>query len=61
VDGETPMSRLTLPLPMFLVARLLGETNDNFWARVELATVNVVGRYAHGEHDACIATVPNDG
>jgi hypothetical protein len=32
-----------------------------FQVRVELAMVNVVGRYARVEHDACIAMVLNDG
>jgi hypothetical protein len=35
--------------------------DDHFRARVELAAVNVVGRYARGEHDACIAVVLNMG
>jgi hypothetical protein len=55
------MSKLTLPLPEFPVARLSGKTSVGFRARVELAVVNAVGRYAHGEHDACIAVVSNDG
>jgi hypothetical protein len=61
VDGDTPMSKLTLPLSEFPVARLPKETNDGFRVRVELAVVNVVGRYAHREHDACIVVVSNDG
>jgi hypothetical protein len=61
VDGETVVSKLTLPLLEFPIARLLGETNDSFQARVELATMNIVGRYAHGEHDTCIAVVSNTG
>jgi hypothetical protein len=60
-DSETAVSKLTLPLPKFPVARLLRETNDNFRARVELAAVNVVGRYARGELDTCIVVVPNNG
>jgi hypothetical protein len=61
VNSEMPVLKLTLPLPEFPVARLLGEKADGFWVRVELVAVNVVGRYTRGEHDACIAVVPNDG
>jgi hypothetical protein len=60
-DGETPVSKLHLPLPKFSVARLLDETNDRFRMRVELATKNVAGSNARGEHDACIMTVLNEG
>jgi hypothetical protein len=60
-NGQTPVSKLTLPLPEFPVARLPREMADGFQMRVELAAVNVVGRYTRGEHDACIAVVLNDG
>jgi hypothetical protein len=60
-DGEMPMSKLSLPLLEFPAARLPSEMNDIFWVRVEQAAVNVVGRYARGEHDACIAVVLNNG
>jgi hypothetical protein len=60
-SGEMPVSMLTLPLPKFPVARLPGETTDGFRARVELVAVNVVWRYARGEHDACILVVLNGG
>jgi hypothetical protein len=42
VNGETPVSKLSGAMMDFLVARLSGETNDCFWVRVELATMNVV-------------------
>jgi hypothetical protein len=58
-DGETPVSKLSSPMPYFLVARLLGETNDRFRVRVELAASNVVGGYTHGEHKVCIEVLPN--
>jgi hypothetical protein len=61
VDGETLVSKLIVPLPESPVARLLEEMNDGFRVRVEVAAVNVVGRYARGEHDACIGVVPNEG
>jgi hypothetical protein len=60
-DGETPMSKLTVPLPDFPVTKFLEETNDHFFERVEQAIGDVVGRYAHGEYDVCIAVVPNMG
>jgi hypothetical protein len=60
-DREMPMSKLTLPLPEFPVAKLSGETDDRFRAMVELAAVGAIGRYAHGEHDPCIAVVLNNG
>jgi hypothetical protein len=60
-DGEMPMLKISLPLPEFHVARLVEETNDQFWVRVELAIVNVVGMYAHGMHEACIVMVPSMG
>jgi hypothetical protein len=45
-EGETPVSKLAVPLAEFPVARHPEETNDDFWARVEFAAVNVLGRYA---------------
>jgi hypothetical protein len=39
VDGETPVSKLSAPMPDFWVARLAEKTNDGFRARVELAAV----------------------
>jgi hypothetical protein len=61
VDGKTPVSKLCLPLLEFLVARLPDEMNDHFRARVERATENVMGSYAHREHDVCITSVLNEG
>jgi hypothetical protein len=59
--GEMPVSKISLPLSEFPVARLMEEMDDIFRARVELATVNVFWRYARGEHDACIAVASNMG
>jgi hypothetical protein len=59
--GETPVSKLTVPMPDFPVAKLLEMTNDGFWVRVLLATVNVVGWYAREEHKVCVEVVPNEG
>jgi hypothetical protein len=59
-DGETPVSKLTVPMLEFPIARCAEETNDGFQARVELAAVNVVGRYAREEHKVCVKMVPTD-
>jgi hypothetical protein len=61
VEGEMPVSKLVVPMPLFPIARLPEETNDGFMARVELAAANVIGQYAHEEHDVCIVAVPNEG
>jgi hypothetical protein len=60
-EEETLVSKLPVPLPEFPVARCSEEMNDGFWARMELAAVNVVGRYVRGEHKACVEMVPNRG
>jgi hypothetical protein len=60
-DSETPMSKLAMPMPEFPIVRLPEETNDGFRGRVELDVVNIIGRYAHGEHDVCVVALPNDG
>jgi hypothetical protein len=36
------VSKLSVAMMDFPVARLLGGTNDHFWARVELAALDVV-------------------
>jgi hypothetical protein len=42
-DSETPVLKITLPLPEFPAVKFLEEMNDHFRARVELATEDVVG------------------
>jgi hypothetical protein len=61
VEGEMLVSKLVVPMLLFPIARLPEETNDGFMASVELAAANVIGRYAHEEHDVCIVAVPNEG
>jgi hypothetical protein len=34
--GGTPVSKVTLPLPEFPLAKFQGESDDHFWVRVEL-------------------------
>jgi hypothetical protein len=60
-EGETPVSKLVVPMPTFPIVRLPEEMNDGFVARVELAAVNVVGLYARREHKVCAKAVLNDG
>jgi hypothetical protein len=60
-DRETSVSKITFSLTEFPIPRLPKEINDHFWVRVELAAENVVGSYARGEHDVCVAVVPNEG
>jgi hypothetical protein len=59
-DGAAPDSRLSLPLLEFPVAKVMDETDDRFHMRVELAAENIMGRYDRGEHDVCLAVVPNE-
>jgi hypothetical protein len=40
-DGETPISKVALPLQEFPLGKLQGESNDHFLARVELDAENV--------------------
>jgi hypothetical protein len=62
VDGETPVSKIVVPLPEFPLARLEGESNDHFFLeRVELEAQIVVGSYICEEHDACVQELPNGG
>jgi hypothetical protein len=61
IDGEMPVSKVALPLPEFLLAKLQGETNDHFQERVDLDAENDVGGYIRAEHDACILSLPNGG
>jgi hypothetical protein len=55
-DGETPISKVVLPLPEFPLAKLHGESKNHFLARVELGGENVVGRYGRAKHDAASRT-----
>jgi hypothetical protein len=60
-EGETPVSKLAVPLLKFPVARRPEEMNDGFRVRVELVATNIVGRYARKEHKVCVETVLNGG
>jgi hypothetical protein len=60
-DGETPMSKVTLPLPEFSITKLQGESNDHFLVMVEIRVENVVGSYGHVEHDSYLKALSNEG
>jgi hypothetical protein len=52
-DSETTVSKVTLSLPEFPLAKLQGESNDHFLVRVELGIENVIGSYICTDHNAC--------
>jgi hypothetical protein len=60
-NGETPVLKVTLPLPEFPLAKLQGESDDHFLVRVELGVENVMVSYGRTEHEACIQALPNRG
>jgi hypothetical protein len=60
-DGETPISKVALPLLEFPLLKLQGESNDHFLVRVELGAKYVVGSYGRAKHDACIKALANRG
>jgi hypothetical protein len=58
-DDETPVSKLTVPLPEFHEAKAEEESDAQFLAKVELEAENILGTYTCTEHDACIRSLPN--
>jgi hypothetical protein len=57
----TPVSWLNIPLPNFPLRRE-GEKDDvRFLARVEQEARNIVGGYTCTEHEAYLASIPNNG
>jgi hypothetical protein len=58
--GVTPVSKLKVPLPRFVVAREDDEDHAKFLARVEKEARVLVGSYTCLEHEAC-AVLPNNG
>jgi hypothetical protein len=57
----TLMSKLKVPLPMFVAALKDGEDDTKFLARVELEAKVIVGSYTRPENDACIVGLQNNG
>jgi hypothetical protein len=63
IDGTTVMSKVEVPLPVFLVSKVNvvdGTSADRFLVKVETNAERILGSYKPMEHDACMATnVPN--
>jgi hypothetical protein len=57
----TPVSQLKVPLPHFPLRHENEEGDLQFMARVEQGTRNIVGGYTCMEHEACIASLLNNG
>jgi hypothetical protein len=54
----TSVSQLKIPLPNLPLCR---EDEVQFLMRVEQEARNIVGGYTRTEHEACIASIPNNG
>jgi hypothetical protein len=59
--GETPVSKLKVPLPRFPLCRQDDEDDTELLARVEQEARVIVNSYMHTEHKACIAGLRNNG
>jgi hypothetical protein len=57
----TPVSKLRVPLPKFVVVRKDDEDDVLFLCRVELEAEGIMGSYTCPEHDACVANLRNRG
>jgi hypothetical protein len=57
----TPVSKLKVPLPKFVVVRKDDEDDVKLLARVELEAKGIVGSCTHPEHEACIMSLRNRG
>jgi hypothetical protein len=57
---STPVSQLKIPLPHFPLSREDGDDDVQLIARVEHEARNIIGSYTRMEHDACIASLPNN-
>jgi hypothetical protein len=57
----TPVSQLKIPLPNFPLHREDDEDDVQFLTRVEQEAGNIVGSYIRTEHEASIASIPNNG
>jgi hypothetical protein len=57
----TPVSKLRVPLPKFVVVCKDDEDDVQFLSRVELEAEGIMGSYTCPEHDACVANLRNGG
>jgi hypothetical protein len=57
----TSVSQLRIPLPNFPLCREYEEDDVQFLTRVEQEARNIVGGYTRMEHEAYIASIPNNG
>jgi hypothetical protein len=57
----TPVSQLKVPLPNVPLSREDGEDDAQILARVKQEARNIVGGYTRMKHEACIASLPNNG
>jgi hypothetical protein len=57
----TPISQLKVPLPNFPLRREDGENDVQFLVGVEQEARNIMEGYTCAEHEACIASLPNNG
>jgi hypothetical protein len=57
----TPVSWLKIPLPNFPLHCEGEEDGAQFLARVEQEARNIVGGFTLVEHEACLASIPNNG
>jgi hypothetical protein len=56
----TPVSQLNVPLLRFSLSHEDEEDDTHFLVRVEQEARNIVGSYTCTEHEACIASLPNN-
>jgi hypothetical protein len=59
--GETPISKLNVPLPRFPLRHEDDEDDIVFLVRVEQEARVIVGSYMGTEHEACIDSLRNNG
>jgi hypothetical protein len=59
--GSTPILKLKVPLPRFLLSHEDDEDDVKFLERVEQEARVIMGSYTCTEHEACIAGLQNNG
>jgi hypothetical protein len=59
LDALTPVSKVVLPLPKFVIVKPDGKSDEQFVAKVAEQTDKLIGRHTWKEHKACCAQIPN--